>query len=149
MEKYINEREILRGAARALFVTSWASNEERFGRTYPGQELTEVAPPTSVDALLLAAQLLGRIEQLNSFPASVLYAKALELNAQEGDGVEGRDTPYEFGFTLAMESLGTGISWNDNNAYLDINYPHYMEVEWSDVVPTKNILKVLGAEEVL
>lgn len=143
MERYINEHEILRGAARALFVTNWADNEAAHDRTYSGQELTEVAPPTSVDALLLAAQFLGRIEQLNGFHASVLYSWAKDRNERQGEGVEGRDTPHEFGFMLAMESLGHGVAWSDNNAKTDIKLP-YLETNWMELAPTRGILGKLG-----
>lgn len=36
--------EIVDEMAETVFVLSWASCEEEEGRTYPGQELTEVAP---------------------------------------------------------------------------------------------------------
>jgi hypothetical protein len=139
MEHMQNFHEILKGATRALFVSCWADHEEEEDRSYSGMELTEVAPDNSIDALIEAAGLLGQIKLLNKSHVSVLYARALEANAKEPEACyKNRDTPYEFGFMLAMTSMGHGVAWSDNNANIDIELP-YFECEWFNVEPTPDI----------
>jgi hypothetical protein len=138
-ETYINEHEILKGAARALFTSNWGSNEEEEGRTYPGQNLSETAPATSLDAVIHAAALLSTYQSLNRFPAAVLFGFAVKAN--EAEGIDTPE-PYQFGWYLAMMAMGHGVSWFDDNAEFELNCPS-VEIYWEQVKPTPGLQKTL------
>jgi hypothetical protein len=101
--------DIFESAARALFVNAWADREEEEGRTYPGQELMEVAPETPDDARLAAASLFKSTELVNKKQIENLYFRALKLSGKE-DNEHWRDL---FGHYLAMEALGHGVGLGD------------------------------------
>jgi len=47
----------------------------RGGRTYPGEDLMDVAPETSDEATLHAAYVIGHIEAANKMPLAALYSR--------------------------------------------------------------------------
>ena len=111
--------EIIKGMARAFFVTAWADREEELGRTYPGMELTEVAPETPPEVLLKVNYVLGVIEGMNG-EAPYVRIQKLPLDAGENLAV---DWGFAFGWYLGMESLGHGVAWTDDGAP-----PHGLEL---------------------
>jgi len=134
-------RDTIRDAmARTMFVSAWADREEECGRSHPGQELAEVAPPGTPDAAVAAAdRLVEDMERANGgldldtlFRLAVLadekdkaaragkpFVRA-EAEALFGDG----GLAAEFGSDLAMEALGTGVSWFDDHARFEMQVPY-------------------------
>lgn len=104
------ENRFVQGAARALFVLEWANEMERQGITFPGAKLEDVAPATPLDVLIVAARLLGCVEQLNGLSLAVIWA-----NAREGEGHRRAPTVEDFGWAIAMQALGTGVAWTDDH----------------------------------
>jgi len=96
--------------ARALWVTAWADYEEEAGRTYPGQELMDVAPETPPDAHKAAEMLWSKIKAAN---------RNKEITTPAGGD------PEEFGFYLAMEALGHGVAWTDDHEPHSYKIPHF------------------------
>ena len=129
-------REIIHEAmARALFVCAWADAMEEAGKL-PGQcELMDVAPETSFQALDEAKKLYFDIEQANDVhldefvpPGYTVGGNAADeyvlpgfVPCEDGNLEEEElqlwDTEQArlFGHYLAMEALGHGVSWADDN----------------------------------
>lgn len=119
---------LLKFIARTLFVCAWADEEENDGRSYPGQELFDVAPETPVTALVLAGVLLGRIEEQNHAPYYILIKRAADADAVTPEEID----EEQFGYSLAMMALGHGVSWFDDHAKFDLKVPN-IEVLPEDV----------------
>ena len=113
--------EFAEGAARALWVSAWASEMEEKGETFPGEDVMDVAPPTPLSAWVAAGELIGRLEQANGVVVEVLAARAAEADGN-GYDVTAIDAS-EFGHYLAMEALGHGVSWFDNHESFKIKMP--------------------------
>lgn len=98
--------------ARALFVDAWASRQEQLAEegkkhvSLGGKELMDIAPKTNAEAKRAAQQLVGRIEQLNGWGLAAIFNQAVKQG--------GSDDPKKFGHYLAMESLGHGVAWTDD-----------------------------------
>lgn len=105
---------IIGSMARALWVCAWADHEEEEDRTYPGQELMDVAPETPILATIEGARLCGKYEEANGLEIHCLAQQA--ANA-EGISLENRspDFDQEFGHALAMMALRHGVSWFDDH----------------------------------
>lgn len=101
--------EVIEAVARALFVSAWADQEERDGRSHSGQELMDVAPPTITEADRSAIGLMASTELLNGMSFTKMYAQALKAGGLE-DSFEMRE---EFGHLLAMHALGSGVGLGD------------------------------------
>jgi|SRR5579859_987847 len=116
----VSRAEIVDMMARTLFVTAWADREEERGRTYPGQDLMDVAPSTPHRAREAARALASRIEVMNGANLPVLYDRAIRT-----PGKHYREpTPRDFGYGLAMQSLGHGVSWFDDHPRFPLKLPH-------------------------
>lgn len=103
--------------ARTFFVDYWATEEEEAGRTYPGRNLFDVAPDETPEwALRMARETLVKIEEMNrAMTADIktvkeLWEKVVELGAWEDTIADAED----FGYKLAMEVMGTGVSLLDD-----------------------------------
>lgn len=103
-------REIVEWAARSFFVVAWADRQEERGITYPGQELFDVAPETPKKARETAWELLKELELKNKTTMFEAYDQALQ-NAKLENTAKNRE---EFGYLLAMESMGHGLSLEDH-----------------------------------
>ena len=124
------ENEIVTGMARALFVSAWADRQEDRGKTYPGQELMDVAPRTPRYVYEQALRLMGRIEQANGMGVLILA-----IMAAKADGYASLDDVPDnyvsnFGHYLAMQALGHGVGWFDSHAEFTIDgrelaVPHF------------------------
>lgn len=118
--------------ARTLFVTAWADREEerqeRLGRRYKGPfsgslggvDLFDIAPRTSTKARTAANKLAREIEKINGARLDTLYGRA-----ESAPGKHYREpTPESFGFGLAMQALGHGVSWRDDHPDAGIKLPY-------------------------
>lgn len=134
---------ILKGAARALYVLSWADKQDRKGKTFPGHDLNDVAPAkTPFRATLCAAQLLTRFEMANGGCLQSLLWRAWAADTVRDTGQVVWEAPpvalyrdtdcyaYDFGWYIAMSCSGHGVSWFDNHEKFtstkgkDIAFPH-------------------------
>jgi hypothetical protein len=153
------DQQFVESAARAMWSAAWADHEEQTctrcggevwgddergsmcdletpceGRTYPGEELTSIAPPTPQYALLCAARLLGTLEQANGSGLTVILESARKVEtamaALSCDHTEGGQVcrahdglkidVREFASAIALEALGHGVSWFDDHERFDV-----------------------------
>lgn len=118
----------LNGAARAFFVSAYADfveDPERKGRRKyprpgPGEDWMDFAPPTPPNAYALAGELWSELVVLNRKNMYVIFQLAAEADDGEID-------VSDFGHYLAMEAMGSGVSWFDSHGRFDLEVP-YMEV---------------------
>lgn len=120
---------ILEGMARALYVQAWADRQKERGKTYPGQNLMDVAPKTPIGAYLEAAILIGKLETVNRMSLYCLLAKAARADGRpnpEPDCAYYWNPNYckDFGHYIAMQALGHGVSWSDDHAEFGLIVPH-------------------------
>lgn len=121
--------EIADGAARALWVTSYADWVESLPRAEQrelgpgaGGDWCDVAPKTPATADQAAAQFVARLVQGNQ----VGNVTELVRKAAAADGLRrGVSSRYadSFGHYLAMQALGHGVSWFDDHHEFPINIP--------------------------
>ena len=133
--------EIAEGMARALWVTAYANffdepgaDEDRyinFARAGAGEDWDDVAPETPEAAVKAAQDLEALFAAKNDFsprykrqsihPTAMhmLYTRALEAKPK------GATSPYEFGFLMAMQALGEGVSWFDDHPKFDVEFPRF------------------------
>lgn len=109
--------EFSEGASRAFWVTSWADGMEERGESLSGQ-LMEQAPETPLSAWVAAGQLIGELECLNKASIHMLGDRAAKADGVEDIDVEG------FGYYMAMEAMGHGVSWFDDHKKFKIKMPH-------------------------
>jgi hypothetical protein len=130
----LTQHPIINGMARALFVIEWSNREEEEGRTYSGQALEDVAPETPREAFDAAHNLCGRFENANDTNIHALLWKAA---AADGLPHEYPGDKYAdgFGWDLALEALGHGVSWFDDHGRFDLHLPSF-EFNWEpEVLP--------------
>lgn len=112
----MTEKQIIDAMARALFVDAWARRQEEAGKRFrPGVDLMDQAPGTNKAAKVAAADLAKTIERRNS--------KSLEDLFRDAVAAGGEDNSDKFGHYLAMQSLGHGVSWFDDNPEFPLDLP--------------------------
>lgn len=121
--------EFVGGASRAFWVVEWARNQEERGkRVPPGSKLEDLAPHTPLDAYVQAGILIGAIEAANKASIYMLAERASEANVAKW----GEDAKYgplavvfpdEFGWCLAMMSMGEGVGWFDDHPKFKLKVP--------------------------
>lgn len=109
------EKVIAGSIARTLFSEAYVSNEEEHGRSPPqGRNWDNFVPKTPASGINHAYRLIGAFEQINNGVLIAIFAAACRDN-----NVEYTTPPREFveayGYYIAMESLGHGVSWNDDH----------------------------------
>jgi len=122
--------EFLTGAARAFFTMAYVEYVESvesgdieddydYPRAGSGEAWEDYVPSElPPNAFALAGQLWAQIAALNG--AAGVYT--LNARATEADGVV--PDAEKFGWYLAMEAMGHGVSWFDNHASFDSKLPH-------------------------
>lgn len=136
--KYESDLEdvILGGIADALHVSAWADAEEEAGRTYPGMELTEIAPPRTEAAETEALRIAEAYKIANKASLRASLTQATIADQAEAEktskpipvGALGRNDTWEdrvayakeFGWYIGMQALGHGVAWDDDHA----SFPH-------------------------
>lgn len=135
------EKTMVAAMARAMFVSAWADRQEERGRTYPGQDLMDVAPKTPRYAYERALMLAGKLGNLHNIANLAAYSDLLESRGLKIEAFKPRPTwpgidediestlTDEYlsglGHYLAMQSLGQGVSWFDNHAEFLVNIPNF------------------------
>lgn len=132
------ESSIIRAMARAMFVTAWADFQERYGDGYaPGTELMDAAPETPAYVLQEAHVWAGIIVGMNLPKGSNIPQRSMFFLFREALKADGKDPDVaqddlklqaHFGHSLAMEIMGSGVSWADDHAELPFGLPY---IGWS------------------
>lgn len=128
--------EIIDAMARTYFVSAFADLNDRLreeGRKYvdpgPGGDWMDIAPATPRAALTFAKKVAVAIEKFYGQPLDVIYQIAI---GAPGFAVPGsqfapvrspgkRQEPDNFGYGIAMQSVGHGVSWFDDNPTFFVN----------------------------
>jgi hypothetical protein len=114
--------------ARALFVSAYADHSEDVGKNAPaGSNWYDIAPATPAKAVLEAYRLIGAFEQINGASLLAIFNQACVANSVDFQKVPEKFAK-DYGFYIAMSSLGHGVSWtDDHNDYSisgkDIKHP--------------------------
>lgn len=120
--------EIIDNMARAAWALNWADREEEKGRSLSQVDVFYAAPKTPACANKWALKVANEIAQRNYLGTLTPYAAMQELyrKAEEANQAAGRSTePAErFGSDIALQVLGHGVSWFDDNAEFELNLPH-------------------------
>jgi len=105
--------------ARAAYTDYWIAEQERRREEHgtptpwgPGDEITEYVPKTTrPSAKRWAKEVVAKYEAQTGFPIELLY-----WLAENAEGDHGREpTPDGFGWYLAMQAMGHGVSWWDDH----------------------------------
>lgn len=121
---------IIFGMAQALFVSAYVDALEQAEASYPaGVQLETITPPLPLQAYADAYRLTGMLEQANGASLYVLYHRACvaDGDAEEGFGPMFKDSQRAelFGYYMAMQSVGHGVSWFDDHAKFELVFPRY------------------------
>lgn len=126
----------LEGAARAMFVMAYANYVEEadstdndlddaerelrqdLPRPGAGEDWYDYTPATPPNAYALAGELWSELSRLNG--EAGVYTLAERAEKADGKPVDAE----EFGRCLAMQYMGTGVSWFDDHAKFKIKVPY-------------------------
>jgi len=123
----------LTGAARALWVSAWASAQEEDGVSMSGMDLDECAPPTPNEALIEAAKWIGALEAVNGKHLARIEYEGLIADGYSSDEsasdywVGARDARYAMGHGLMLEAMGHGASWFDDHPRFELKMTTRLE----------------------
>jgi len=148
------EEFILEGAARALWVSSYADAADRGAlpdsapTAGAGEDWAEIAPETPIRAYLRAAVFVGdvllaaRSEAAGRTVAPThiqclwqVFGRAVGQHDYDNLSEMMCGEAEEFGRLLAMQSMGHGVSWADDHEPLPFRVPHTLEgVDYSELI---------------
>jgi len=118
--------EFIQGAARAFFVMAYAdyceenSESDILTHAGPGGDWMDCAPDTPIAAYVFAGEMWSDLAHANKVPCGVIGLANL---AKEADGVDDIDV-NDFGHRLAMQYMGTGVSWFDDHEKFELEVPY-------------------------
>lgn len=137
------------GAARALWVTSWAdwlddqspAKRKRLGPG-GGEDWNDYAPETPRSAKQAAERLLWLVSEANGQAVTTLLKDAANADLRkhkQAMTLKIADSYADsFGHCLAMQALGHGVSWFDDHAQFPLKVPRFeahtvsgRTLEWS------------------
>lgn len=117
--------EIVDAMARTYFVSAFADLQDRLreeGRRYvdpgPGGDWMDIAPKTPRDARVFAQTVAKSIEAHYGTSLDRIYEIAVST---PGTRYGNRQSPDNFGYGIAMQSVGHGVSWFDDNPEFSVN----------------------------
>jgi len=131
--------KIIDSMARTLHVMAYADAVEQGSikgpRASAGQDWMDIAPKTRPEAKIEAAVLAGQIITMNKKGLLFLLRDAMYADAMQNNDIHLlnnliNNTEYDdkyiedFGHCLAMQSLGSGVSWFDDHAEFSLELPH-------------------------
>ena len=87
-----------------------------------GEDWMDVAPPTPLEAFVIAGELWGKMEASFGLSVETVYNRCADM-----DGHLKPPCIADFGHCAAMEALGTGVSWADD---------HPVPTNWHAKVPS-------------
>lgn len=134
------ETDILAGMANLVWWEAWAHHQDELHEeglphaNLAGAEIAHVADDPSeiqrIDIENHVKAVRKKIEAANHAKLPTLYKRAIEANRK---AAEKEGTPYipgarasedQFGSCLAHMSMGTGVSWFDDNEKFDLEVPY-------------------------
>lgn len=134
------ETDILAGMANLFWWEAWAHHQDELHEeglphaNLAGAEIAHVADDPSdrrrIDIENHVKAVRKKIEAANHAKLPTLYKRAIEANRK---AAEKEGTPYipgarasedQFGSCLAHMSMGTGVSWFDDNEKFDLEVPY-------------------------
>lgn len=138
------EDAIALGVAEILWGDAWATHAEETGCTdLRGTEICSIMPEMTKAAWITAGRIIGQVETATTVPGQYiphtnmffLFREVLKLdgiNPDHGciDPDKFLQLAQRFGNCLAYESMGAGVSWEDDHA----------AVPWLDVPSNENDL---------
>lgn len=124
MSEKADRKEIVDMIAQTLFTTAWADKQDRLaeeGKKHknpgPGGDWMDISPKPNAEAKRAAKKLAAEIEKIYGMDLSAIYTIA----ASEPGRHTRQATLRDFGFTIAMEALGHGVSWQDDHPSFRVN----------------------------
>lgn len=117
------EWDVLRDKiARTLFALAWAGALDERGYCIGPVSVLDAAPETPARVKRVAAKFLSELARLNGKSVSGILKEAARLTGVPDAGLDA--IADIFGYYLAMEALGHGVSWEDDYP------PHGLEVPY-------------------
>lgn len=119
--------EIREGIAKSLHGLAWADCAERYGLSnLSGCEILDVCSDTSEEARTAAERIYADIERAERKRAGSAYSLAADFLARIEPAATSnrRSTAEDFGHCIALESLGHGAGWADDNPEHGLDIPH-------------------------
>jgi hypothetical protein len=121
-------RRVMDGIVRAYWADIWLSEQEekaeRTGRPYPwppGSQLLDYVPKRVPESVRLrAAYFAHKLKIKNRATLDGLYRQAMRA---PGRHLDRHTRPFDFGFDIAMEGMGHGVSWFDSHPRFPIDIP--------------------------
>lgn len=135
---------IITAMARALFVNAYADAADNgelpdgYDEAGSGEDWMNVAPETPRRFENEAWRLAGKIEQLNGMSIICLFNLACEADNVDMEDA-GANYSSDFGHCLAMQALGTGVSWFDDHERFPIKLPYVEAYLGDDDLKRKDI----------
>jgi len=116
--------EILEGIASALHGSNWADRYEESGGSLSQTEILDVMDPITSEAKKSASEIYSDIEKTNSIDLENFVENLFKK-------IEVRSSRFFsdaelFGYYLGMESLGHGVSWEDDHP------PHNLKISFTE-----------------
>lgn len=135
--------DIRAGMANLFWWSAWADRQDELreegleSASLSGVEISQVAGDPDdtqrADVEKHVAKVAKAIEKANHAKLPTLYKRAIKANrdAAKVDGTPyvpgSRSSEDQFGSTLAHSSMGSGVSWFDDNEKFDLEAPYF---EW-------------------
>ena len=116
-------REVVMDMASAFYASSWASEMEEAGYSFPAQtRINDVAPAPTQAAI---ARAIMDAQNLCANSGAVTLDELLQ-RAADADGHGDTDLVITdgFGSDMAMEMLGSGVSWKDDHQEFSYQTPN-------------------------
>jgi len=122
----MSRETILDGMATILWGSAWADHADECKCTnLSGCEITEIMPAIPKEAREHAERIASTYEKMNECSLEALYQRALDADAKEGiEACDENASLERFGECLAWEAMGAGVSWEDDHAEYEHDYPH-------------------------
>lgn len=132
----MSRETIIDGMATILWGSAWADHvEERQCTNISGCEITEIMPDVPKEAREHAERIASAYEKLNGCTLETLYQRALDADALTVRKYPALlDGPERFGECLAYETMGAGVSWEDDHAEYEHEHPHDAGVASCDLM---------------
>ena len=120
--------EVVDGMARALFADAWVAEQEEAGESFSGTEILDVLPETDDEAADEALRFYGQVEGTNRTDMAALLEKAGKADGyrswEEAPADRHGSYAWTFGWYVAMQALGSGVSWFDDHGSFPLKVPY-------------------------
>lgn len=116
---------ILHGMVWGLWEAAWLDGRDHWADEHckQGAEVPKGCPDPPDEVMLHAASLWGRVSQLNKMSPVCLLAMAKAADGMHDEDIADAEYCFDFGWCLAMQSLGHGVSWFDDHEQFEMETP--------------------------